>query len=711
MPRNWKSIIETETVFELKCTKTNNKGDKIVDKQLYRFKNYNCIQVAVHFNEMESSMNLQLTAVANRKNSVGDKQLWAEYEIFENDVRTMYQQNYYSHNTSLYPFPYFNLPSGLQQDSLTIAYPDLEEKYNKEIASDDTILIARNYGSGYPASGTYWGMYWEYDKSTFSFECVSGGEECYVDGISKKFIGGSPYYDLTPVKPLAETHPFGEALPQTCLTDNAYFLVAEFLTGKNGIPKPTPFKKFNTDFTLYVDGNQRANLKLTWHGLDSYYSNDAKVKVSAVNLLSYDRVDLGTYDYLSENMTTSYDQLLEYADPTKFEQFLSKILSLTGLPSVGIEFECSTSTDWSGVFYANIPVKGEGEYIKEYGLSDTSVDNGSLTIIYGTGNNDDPDRPDDPTPSDPDNPSDPVNPNDPTINTLGMLTTTYVMTPTRLQQLGNVLWNSSFMENIQLVNNSPIENIISVKLFPFILPSSSDTEIKVGNVDMGVNGQKVANNYNYRKTVGSISVVGKYSSFLDFAPFTKLTVFLPFIGYKELDPQVFMNRTLKIDYVIDLLTGACKAILYANSIPVSDYDGTIGVDIPITANNRAQVEMGLVQGALGVVAQGMTGNVAGALSTGLSSAFADFHSESRGASSPSCANYTSMSCYLIYDRPVYESLSAFNHTNGRKCNISKTLSSLKGYTEVAENVDLSNVPCTASEREKLRSIMSSGFFL
>ena len=427
--------------------------------------------------------------------------------------------------------------------------------------------------------------------------------------------------------------------------------------------------------------------------------------------MSNETTDIGEFDYLSENITTSYDRLLEYTDPTKFEEFLSKLGSFIGLPSVGLEFECRTEEEWSGWFYANIPAKGKGEYVTDYGLFPGSSAKGSLTIVYGTGNDDDPDQPDDPTPSDPDFPSDPINPNDQNINTLSMLTTTYAMTPTRLQQLGNVLWNSSFMDNIQLVNNSPIENIISVKLFPFILPSSTDSKIKVGNVDMGVNGQKVSDNYNYRKTVGSITVVGKYGSFLDYAPFTKLTVFLPFIGYKELDPQVFMNRTLKIDYVIDLLTGACKAILYANSIPVSDYDGTVGVDIPITANNRAQIEIGLVQGALGVVAQGSTGNVAGALSTGLSSAFADFHSESHGASSPSCANYTSMSCYLIYDRPVYESLSAFNHTNGRKCNISKTLSSLKGYTEVSENVDLSNVPCTASEREKLRNIMSSGFFL
>ena len=34
---------------------------------------------------------------------------------------------------------------------------------------------------------------------------------------------------------------------------------------------------------------------------------------------------------------------------------------------------------------------------------------------------------------------------------------------------------------------------------------------------------------------------------------------------------------------------------------IADYDGSIGIDIPITSSNRAQVELSYITSALGVV--------------------------------------------------------------------------------------------------------------
>ena len=291
-------------------------------------------------------------------------------------------------------------------------------------------------------------------------------------------------------------------------------------------------------------------------------------------------------------------------------------------------------------------------------------------------------------------------------NSTGLLTTTYAMTPNRLQQLGSKLWNSGFLDNVLLVNNNPIENIVSVKVMPFNM-IGTDTEVILGNVPMGVNGAKLAENKSYKVTIGSIPITGKYGSFLDFEPYTKLSIFLPFIGFKDLDCSLFMGKTLKVEYISDVVTGACRAVLYADNVPVTAFDGVNGIDVPIVASNRAQVEAGYFASFVDVALNPSAQNIA---ENAVSSAMNQYHTNTSGGVSPSCSAYQTRNVFVVYDRPTYQNLVAFNHTHGRMCNLSKTLGLLTGFTRCNGNIDLSGVPCTDVEREELVSILSTGFF-
>lgn len=364
-------------------------------------------------------------------------------------------------------------------------------------------------------------------------------------------------------------------------------------------------------------------------------------------------------------------------------------------------------TDW---VYLDIPAKlpespeeiNTGRYEQK--------DGSTIKVIFGYPDSEDDFYPDgDGEGKDPNDPDDIIDEGG-GYTSHSLLTTTYAMLPARIQQLGRVLWSDNFMDNIQLVNNSPIENIVSVKVFPFDI-SGTDEEIKLGNVDTGVNGKKVANDYSYRHSIGSMVVKRKYNSFLDYAPFTQLQIFLPFIGYKDLDTNVFMGKTLKVDYICDLVTGACKAILFSDGVPMIDFDGSVGIDIPIAASNRAQVESGYITSAMGAVASLATGNVGGAIGSALSGAISPYHTQTQGSASPSCSAYQSRDIFLIYNRPVYTDLSAFNHTKGRKCNLSKLLNNLSGFTSIDNNTDLSGIPCTDIEREMLRDMLTKGVYL
>ena len=74
---------------------------------------------------------------------------------------------------------------------------------------------------------------------------------------------------------------------------------------------------------------------------------------------------------------------------------------------------------------------------------------------------------------------------------IGVLTSTFKMTKERLVQLGQFLWGSNIFDKFSLVNNNPIENIISCKSIP-INTDGANQEIILGNVSTGVNGEKIS---------------------------------------------------------------------------------------------------------------------------------------------------------------------------------------------------------------------------
>lgn len=421
------------------------------------------------------------------------------------------------------------------------------------------------------------------------------------------------------------------------------------------------------------------------------------------------------YNTIQSNLYTVYNTLQQIA--LKLSKHIGFYLFYKGTDGIS-----------HGIIGGQIPKSSErpqeANSIRKYGSDGISSpnpdDQSTLTYHYGQPPIDSDDYSDGRDGSKDDPNSDSI-PDSSGYNTVGVLTTTYAMTPARLKALGSFLWSGSFIDNIKLLNNSPIENIVSLKAFPFDI-SGTDEEIVLGNVSTGVNGAKVATSYSYRTTIGSISIGKKFGSFLDYAPFTKMTIFLPFIGYKELDSNLFAGRILRVDYISDIVTGTCKAVIYADGNPVASFDGSMGIDVPISSSNRAQIEAGYISSFVDIATSPLkgatpTGIVTDAISGMVDNALNMFHTQQGTGVSPSCDAYVTRSVFIIFDRPTIVSKdytntdrNAFNHTKGRMCMLSRTIGSLKGFTKTTSEIDLSSIACLDAERDEIRSILSSGFF-
>ena len=310
-----------------------------------------------------------------------------------------------------------------------------------------------------------------------------------------------------------------------------------------------------------------------------------------------------------------------------------------------------------------------------------------------------------------DNPPSGSTPSDPSEIGLNLLTATYLLTKAQLNNLGNELWSTNFMDNVLLLSNSPIENVLSCKIFPTTFNGVAST-LKIGNVTMlnGASVQKILAD-GISKDTSAITFPQLYNSFLDYEPFTQARLFIPFVGFQSLPVASFIGAQLSLRYVFDVVTGAVSVYLLRNGYIFDKYSGICAVDVPLTASNRAQVEVGQIQSAITGVTQLATGNISGALSAGLAIASTPNHFNTRGNAGGYTSQYDPRQPYLIIDRPKAQSeISSYGKTNGFPCNLTKTLSTLKGFTSV-HDIHLDDVPCLESERQELKAIMQKGFII
>lgn len=482
-------------------------------------------------------------------------------------------------------------------------------------------------------------------------------------------------------------------------------------------------KNPSTKWNLYIDGTKNPLYKLTWNCPDVKSSDTSKVKVlfcaqddALAN--TYIVKDSHYYNYNNKSVKLNYHDIheavwgdmggavknpitiivqFEYFDaPTVVPKDTSSYMYCELYPN-----------EQNGHMYGNIGFCKVGEHSTWFVKTD-SGDSSTFTAHDGTEGSDGYTKDDDKGYDDNKDKDDDDTDTKVLSSGIGVLTSTFHMTKERLVQLGQFLWGASIFDEFSLINNNPIENIISCKAIPYAI-SGTTQEITLGNVKTGVNGEKISQNFS-KQTIGSVAIAEHYKNFLDYAPYTNVIIYLPYIGFKELDASLVMGKTLRIEYTLDVITGGCLAQIYVGKIRLYEFTGNIGVDISITASNRAQVESAYINAGVGVVSSAMSGNVTGAVNSIIGAATSQYHYSGTGNPSPSCVASTNRTCYVIIDRPQYQPLKAFNHTRGRMCCLSKTIGNLKGYTVCDGNVDISGISATDEEKEEIVNILSSGFF-
>lgn len=299
-----------------------------------------------------------------------------------------------------------------------------------------------------------------------------------------------------------------------------------------------------------------------------------------------------------------------------------------------------------------------------------------------------------------------------------VLTKTYSMDAAKLANVGSKLWSQAYFD-VTKIQSNPIENIVSMKWFPFSV-TGINGRIKVGDVDFQIDTDVVSNIYKFE--VGSVTYQAQIKdspTFLDLSPYTQLKLHLPYCGVVQLDATEMLNRKLTVKYTVDLVSGDCMAFLYLDdNVPYMNVAGHCGVDVPLTSSNRVQTELraasttlSAVTGAAGHVLGGDYAGAAGSAMQGmLSVAGMDYTCQRTASHSPACTSTGNRAVYLEVWRPAFKISEGFKSRHGYPCHLFKALGTFTGFVKCDARTKL-DFACTSEENEMLEKLLTEGVYI
>lgn len=176
-------------------------------------------------------------------------------------------------------------------------------------------------------------------------------------------------------------------------------------------------------------------------------------------------------------------------------------------------------------------------------------------------------------------------------------------------------------KGLEMYGSDPMEVVQGLRYYPFDL-SQYFTNIQSQNYIYFGAYQLQLQNSSVQKLIycngyidlGSIPIKRGYNDWRDFEPYTKLSIYLPYVGTFPLDAKKYYGKNVNIRYFIDLRTGACTACLIADGVLLDWFDGIIGTEMPITLtdySSYAQSQLNIIMrnAGIGIAAEGMSGNV------------------------------------------------------------------------------------------------------
>lgn len=329
------------------------------------------------------------------------------------------------------------------------------------------------------------------------------------------------------------------------------------------------------------------------------------------------------------------------------------------------------------------------------------------------------------------------------------LITVYHPTPAELYAFESWLWVTLSNADINTVWNNPFDGVITLFELYCTPTDVGSRTIHSGFLDSGINSAVISR---YTEiNCGTYAIPEYYGNYLDYSPYSKAHVYLPFIGVQELNVDDIVGHAVNITYRIDEYNGSCIAMItvakttevngetveYSNTM--YQFTGNCAVELPISGGSQAQIKAGLMManayqtaanisaGAnlIGGLGSLLAGNVGGAISgigqAASSYAYGQANALSNMLSGKSTvqksgqfgSSYGAMGIktpFITITRPKQIQVPNYNDLYGYPAHKMVTVGSCTGFLRCRE---VHVISPTASDEEKtlIENLMKSGVYV
>jgi hypothetical protein len=275
---------------------------------------------------------------------------------------------------------------------------------------------------------------------------------------------------------------------------------------------------------------------------------------------------------------------------------------------------------------------------------------------------------------------------------------------------------------------NPIQGIVSCYVLPYPVKASGQADpggITVLGLTTGVGGYKADQWTEY--DMGSVNVdFGFGNTFLDYSPWTKVSIYLPFIGIRQLNTDEVVGKRVGVHYQFDNVSGSCIAFVKVGNAVRYSFAGSCACGIPLAQSNWGQFYIAAATTAAGALS-GAVGGTAAAFAEGKS--MADIAGAGIGGAVQGGGNLGGINAkptisrsgaisgagaelgvpypYLIIERPDKAKVSNPAPVTGLTCGRTLSLGSLSGYN-IIEHVHLSGIAATGPELEEIERLLYEG---
>lgn len=318
----------------------------------------------------------------------------------------------------------------------------------------------------------------------------------------------------------------------------------------------------------------------------------------------------------------------------------------------------------------------------------------------------------------------------------------YIMQPTDFAHFSDALfksyyWTQTGVSDVlnegfeALINRKRVDYVLDCLIVPVQPPNSGIETISVGGEALEWVDPSTGNVYNVTGVAvsdpfvdfscGSITIPEYWANFLDFSG-TRFKLFLPYVGFVDIQPEYINGGQLKVDYRFNCFDGSFMCFVRSTSghselvdSLIGQYAGVAAIHIPLTGQDYSQKISGLIS-AIGAVGMGIAGNgAASAVAAGGLSSLANTMIQKPGTSHANGYNASSSylshrTPYLIIERQSSQFSEKYPSEVGLPYYAMETIKNCRGLV-VASKAHLDTVPCTTEGKERIAELLAGGIIV